>query len=134
VEVDCFLDLMARSAPAKAAFLTPTMRAFFHDLAVAANEAGWLQLAFLELAGQKLAAYFNFVYNNRVLVYNSGLDGSADPGLGAGIILTAFLIRRAVEEGREAYDFLRGDERYKYRFGGVDVPVHRLVVRKGGGE
>jgi len=123
-----FLTLMARSSPAKAAFLTPPMRAFFHELTRVAAANGWLQLAFLELDGRPLAAYFNFVYNNRVLVYNSGLDWQADPGLGAGIVLTAFLIRHAIEEGRQAYDFLRGREAYKYRFGGQDVPVHRITI------
>jgi len=129
-EMESFLDLMARSTPEKAAFLTPPRRAFFHELAQAAFEAGWLQLAFMELEGQKLAAYLNFVYNDRVLVYNSGLDREADPGLGAGVVLTPYLIRRAIEEGRKAYDFLRGGERYKYRLGGKDVTVHRLVVRR----
>ncbi|HIQ02533.1 MAG TPA: GNAT family N-acetyltransferase [Anaerolineales bacterium] len=130
--VEDFLDLMAKSSPQKAAFLTPAMRAFFRDLARAIFDAGWLQLAFLEVRGRKLASYFNFVYNNRVLVYNSGLDWEAYPQLGAGIVLTGLLIRHAIEEGREAYDFLRGDEPYKYRFGGRDVTVHRILVRREG--
>ena len=131
-EVEDFLTLMAKSSPEKAAFLTPPMRAFFHDLARATFSAGWLQLSFLEVEGHKLASYFNFVYNNRVLVYNSGLDWETYPRLGAGIVLTGFLIRHAIEEGREAYDFLRGDEPYKYRFGGQDVTVHRILIEREG--
>jgi CelD/BcsL family acetyltransferase involved in cellulose biosynthesis len=125
-----FLELMAKSAPDKGDFLAPSMRAFFHELTRVAAEAGWLQLSFLELAGQDLASYLSFVYDNRVLVYNSGLDWQADPGLGAGIVLTGLLIQSAIREGREAYDFLRGDERYKYRFGGEDVTIHRILVRR----
>jgi len=127
-EMEDFLALMARSTRAKAAFLTPPMRAFFRELARAAFAEGWLQLAFLEWDGRKLAAYLNFVYRNRVLVYNSGLDWRADPGIGAGIVLSAFLIRHAIAEGRKAYDFLRGSEDYKYRLGGKDVPVYRIGV------
>lgn len=127
-EVEAFLDLMAKSSRQKAAFLTEPMRAFFRELAQVAWHHGWLQLAFLQWGGHRLAGYFNFVYRNRVLVYNSGLDWRADPGLGAGVVLTAFLIRHAIAEGREAYDFLRGSEDYKYRFGGKDVGVHRIVV------
>ncbi|MBC7227542.1 MAG: GNAT family N-acetyltransferase [Thermoflexales bacterium] len=129
-EIEDFLALMVSSTRAKAEFLTPPMRAFFRDLMRAAFAEGWLQLAFLEWDGRKLAAYLNFVYNNRVLVYNSGLDWRADPGLGAGIVLSAFLIRHAIAEGREAYDFLRGSEDYKYRLGGKDVPVYRVVVQR----
>jgi CelD/BcsL family acetyltransferase involved in cellulose biosynthesis len=129
-EIEDFMALMAASSPDKAAFLAPPMRAFFHDLARAAFDAGWLQLSFLALGEKKLAAYFNLVYKERVLVYNSGLDAGSDPGFGAGIVLTGYLIQHAIKSGYRAYDFLRGDERYKYRFGGVDVTVHRLLVTR----
>lgn len=129
-EVEDFLDLMAASSPDKAAFLTPRMRDFFRHLARVAYDAGWLQLVFLEIEGQKAAAYFNFIYNNRVLVYNSGLDWQAFPKFGAGIVLTAHCIRHAIERGHEVFDFMQGSERYKYQFGGQDVEVRRLIVRR----
>jgi len=129
-EVEDFLDLMAASTPGKAEFLTPRMRGFFRQLARVAYDTNWLQLAFLEIGGRKAAAYLNFIYNNRVLVYNSGLDWRAFPKLGAGIVLTAYCIRHAIERGRELFDFMQGDERYKYQFGGQDVEVRRLVVRR----
>jgi len=130
VEIEDFLDLMAASAPEKAAFLTPQMRRFFYQLARTTYDAGWLQLMFLRVVDQKAAAYLNFVYDNRVLVYNSGLDWRSFPRLGAGIILAAHCIRHAIEQGREAFDFLRGAERYKYQFGGQDVEVRRLTIHK----
>jgi CelD/BcsL family acetyltransferase involved in cellulose biosynthesis len=129
-EVEDFLDLMAASTPDKAAFLTPRMRNFFRQLAREAYDAGWLQLVFLEIEGRKAAAYFNFIYNNRVLVYNSGLDWQAFPKFSAGIVLTAYCIRHAIERGREMFDFMQGGERYKYQFGGQDVEVRRLLVRR----
>jgi CelD/BcsL family acetyltransferase involved in cellulose biosynthesis len=129
-EVEDFLDLMAASTPDKEAFLTPQTRSFFRELAHVMYDAGWLQLAFLEVGGQKAAAYFNFVYNNRVLVYNSGLDWQSFPHLSTGIILAAYCIRHAIEQGREAFDFMQGDERYKYQLGGQDTEVRRLTIRK----
>jgi CelD/BcsL family acetyltransferase involved in cellulose biosynthesis len=129
-EVEAFLDLMARSAPEKADFLTPQMRSFFRQLASVMNEAGWLQLSFLEVAGQKIAAYFNFLYAGRVMVYNSGLNWQDYPQLSAGIVLAAHIIRDAIEQGIEVVDFMQGDERYKYHLGGQDVEVRRLTVRK----
>lgn len=129
-EVEDFLGLMAASTPDKAAFLTPRMRKFFHALAQVTCDAGWLQLAFLRINGQKAAAYLNFVHNNRVLVYNSGLDWQRFPRLSVGIVLTAYCVRHAIEQGREAFDFLQGDERYKYQFGGQDVEVRRLAIRR----
>ena len=130
-EVESYLDLMAKSAPDKAEFLTPQMREYFRELCQFTFDAGWLQLSFLEVEGRRLASYLSFVYNNRILVYNSGLDWEADPGFGAGIVLTGYLVRLAIEEEREAFDFMRGNERYKYRFGAQDVTVHRVEIKRG---
>jgi CelD/BcsL family acetyltransferase involved in cellulose biosynthesis len=129
-EFEDFLDLMAASSPDKEAFLTPQMRHFFRQLAQVMYDAGWLELVFLRVGERKAAAYLNFVYNNRVLVYNSGLDWRSFPNLGAGIVLTAHCIRHAIEQGREIFDFMQGDERYKYQFGGQDVEVRRLLIQR----
>ncbi len=129
-EVEAFLDLMAASAPDKETFLTPQMRSFFRELAHVTDDAGWLQLVFLEIEGQRAAAYLNFVYDNRVMVYNSGLDWQSFPRLSTGIVLAAYTIRHAIEHGRDAFDFMQGDERYKYHLGGHDVEVRRLTIRK----
>jgi CelD/BcsL family acetyltransferase involved in cellulose biosynthesis len=129
-EIEDFLDLMAASTPDKADFLTPRMRGFFRRLARVMYDAGWLQLVFLAVGERKAAAYLNFVYDNRVLVYNSGLDWQTFPSLGAGIILTAHCIRHAIEHGRKVFDFMQGDERYKYQFGGQDVEVRRLLIHR----
>ncbi|MCP4536113.1 MAG: GNAT family N-acetyltransferase [Chloroflexi bacterium] len=129
-EVEAFLDLMAGSAPDKADFLTSHMRNFFRQLAHVVHDAGWLQLVFLQMGERKAAAYFNFIYNNRVMVYNSGLDWQSFPRLGAGVVLVAHCIRYAIEQGREVFDFMQGDERYKYQFGGQDVEVRRLVIHR----
>lgn len=129
-EVDRFLGLMALSHPDKAEFLHAEHRDFIQDIARMAWEAGWLELAFLTVDGEPAASMFDFSYNNRTLLYNSGLDAARYRALSPGIVLSAFLIRHSIEAGREAFDFLRGDEGYKYRLGGVDTTVHELVIRR----
>ncbi|HBX71274.1 MAG TPA: hypothetical protein DEH25_18330, partial [Chloroflexi bacterium] len=57
-EVDAFLALMAYD-PAKERFLTDVMRTQMKAAVHTAFQAGWLQLAFLEIGGQKAAAYLN---------------------------------------------------------------------------
>ncbi|MCZ7665852.1 MAG: hypothetical protein M5U34_00745 [Chloroflexi bacterium] len=45
-----------------------------------------MQLLFMAIEGQKAATLFNFDYNGRIWVYNSGLDPAAfgpQPGCGA---------------------------------------------------
>jgi len=42
----------------------------------------------------------------------------------------AHLIRWAIDHGRTEVDFLRGDEDYKYRLGGVDRHIVRLTIER----
>jgi CelD/BcsL family acetyltransferase involved in cellulose biosynthesis len=127
-ETEEFLRLMACDA-AKAAFLTPIMRDQFRAIAGSAQQAGMLELAFLELGGRKIAAYFNFIFGNRVWVYNSGMDPQY-AAVSPGWVLLAMLIRRAIETGFQAFDFMRGDEPYKFQWGGVGEPIMRLIIRR----
>lgn len=127
-DVDDFLQLMAYDAD-KAKFLTPSMREQMHAIVQAASEAGWLQLAFIEVNGKKAAGYLNFDYMNHIWVYNSGLDfqyGELSPGW----VLLGYLLEWANEHQREYFDFMRGDEQYKYRFGAVDRRVMRATLHK----
>lgn len=128
--VDDFIRLHRLSSDAKDAFMDADMQAFFHEIAHATAAAGWLQLAFLEIEGQSVASYFCFIYNNELLVYNSGYDAQASPQLSPGWVLLARLIEDAIAAGRTRLDFLQGDEEYKYRFGGADTLVYRTLIRR----
>ena len=129
VEMDAFLDLMGQD-PEKRAFLTDAMRAQMHLAVRAAQRAGWLQLSFLEVDGEKAAGYLNFDYANHIWVYNSGINFEYS-AYSPGWVLLAYLLQWANENRRERFDFMRGDEDYKYRFGGIDRFVVRArVVRK----
>ncbi len=126
-EGEAFKALMAASEAEKAEFLQNEQHvAFFDALLPRAYEAGWLQLAFLTVDGTRAAAYLNFDYDNRILVYNSGLDPEKFGKLSPGIILLAWNIEHAIDNKRAEFNFLRGDEEYKYRMGGEDTRVFQL--------
>lgn len=126
-EIDKFLKLMAASHPEKAKFLENDQNVtFFKSVVPAAAKAGWLQMNFLEVMGDPVAAYVNFDYNNQILVYNSGLDPQKAAALSPGIILLSYNIEHAIENKREIFDFLRGDEQYKYKMGGQNTEVFNL--------
>lgn len=129
--VNDFLVLLQKSHPDKAAWLNEGRKAHFHQIAAAAQANGTLQLLFASLDGLYAAALFNYDYNNRVWVYNSGFDPDAFSHLSAGVVLTAKAIEKAIENGRTTFDFLRGNEVYKYRFGAKDTTVHQVILRKG---
>jgi CelD/BcsL family acetyltransferase involved in cellulose biosynthesis len=125
-EIEAFLKLMAYDHH-KEAFLTKVMRSQMRSSVHAAFKAGWLQLAFLEIGGEKAAAYLNFVFNKRIWVYNSGINFGFN-NYSPGWVLLAYLIQWGIENGYEALDFMRGDEDYKYRFGGVNRYVKRVQI------
>lgn len=126
-EVEKFLTLMAASHPEKAAFLDDeNNRTFMQRIIPAMRDAGWLQLNFLEVVGDPAASYLNFIYNDEVLVYNSGLDPKIAAALSPGIILLCENIQHAIDNGHAKFNFLRGDESYKYKMGGVDTEIFNL--------
>lgn len=126
-ETDAFMSLMAYD-PSKAKFLTDAMRVQFHISVRAAYNNGWLQLAFMEVDGVKAAGYLNFDYDNRIWVYNSGIDRRF-MDLSPGWVLLAHLLEWANRNKRSEFDFMRGGEDYKYRFGGVNRFVVRVNIK-----
>jgi CelD/BcsL family acetyltransferase involved in cellulose biosynthesis len=127
-EIEALLSLMAQD-PDKDKFLTELMREQMRTSVRASFQAGWLQLAFIEVGGDKAAAYLNFDYQDHIWVYNSGLD-SRYRELSLGWVLLGHLIQWAIQRGRKSFDFMRGDEDYKYRFGGQDRRVVRAKITR----
>jgi CelD/BcsL family acetyltransferase involved in cellulose biosynthesis len=125
-DMESFLALMSQD-PEKAAFLTPAMRAHMRATMRCAFEEGCLQLAFLNIDGQRAAGYLNFHYLDRLWIYNSGLDRSFSE-YSPGWVLLGELLQWANQNGVREFDFMRGDEEYKYRFGAVDRFVMRATL------
>lgn len=126
--MDDLFRLMAQD-PAKSAFLTEPMRRQMLATAHLALRGGWLWLAFLEVDGRKAAASFCFDYDNRLWGYNSGVDRAFNE-LSPGWVLLAYCLQWAIEHGRAEFDFMRGNEEYKYRFGARDRFVMRVKVAR----
>ena len=123
---EAFLRMMALSED-KARFLTAAMRAQFVATIRAAHENGWLHLTFLEINGEPAAAYLAFDFANRLWVYNSAIDPRFN-ALSPGWVLLGYLLRWAIENKRAAFDFMRGGEDYKFRFGALAGKIYRVQI------
>jgi CelD/BcsL family acetyltransferase involved in cellulose biosynthesis len=123
-----FLDLHRKSGVDKAHFMDDRMATFFLEMVDELLGTGWLDLAILEVDKQPASAYFSFNYGQRIYLYNSGYDPKF-AAYSAGIALLAYRIHKAINQGIRYFDFLRGDEPYKYDFGGKDTFVYRGVAR-----
>ena len=126
--MDEFLRLQRMSRPDKESFMTPHMERFFRVMAGRMLEAGHLHLSFLSLNGENAAALLAFEYKKELLLYNSGYDTEKWAGYSPGWVLLGYVIQHAIARGIEVFDFLQGDEEYKYRFGGHDYRVMRTLI------
>ena len=102
------------------------MERFFRDALGALAGAGWVRLWFLESAGAPVASFICTEYGPSVGLYNSGFD-PVHARLAPGIVLLGHVIRDAIERRFPVFDFLRGEEPYKYTFG--PAPTDLLSVR-----
>ena len=124
-----FFRLHRASSPDKAEFMTAEREAFFVEAASEAARRGRLRLEAVALDGRPVASCLSFDYAGVFLLYNSGYDPEHSK-LSVGIVSKALAIRGAIESGDCVFDFLRGSEDYKYRLGGQDRQVYRVLVRR----
>jgi CelD/BcsL family acetyltransferase involved in cellulose biosynthesis len=111
---------MHRAAPGeKGEFMTAGMEAYFRDLLV---NPGWAVDLLVGAEGTPLAAAFGYEDDEAYYLYNSSFDPAAADA-SPGIVLGDELIRRAIAAGRRRFDFLKGREGYKRRFGAISRPL-----------
>jgi CelD/BcsL family acetyltransferase involved in cellulose biosynthesis len=130
-DLDVFVDLHQKKWGADGLF-PPTpggaqSRAFFRGLFEHGGPDGLIALHFLTVGGRRVAAGVWFDDGETLYFYNAGVDPDARD-LSPGVLLVARSIEMALKAGRSRFDFLRGDEPYKYGWGATDVPIQRLLV------
>jgi len=122
-----FLQLHRLSKAGKARFMDERMEAFFRDATYALAARGWARLWFLDWDGAAVASFLCLESFGSVGLYNSGFD-PLHAKLAPGIVLLAHVIRDAIDRGVAVFDFLRGEEPYKYAFGPTAQDLFRVRV------
>jgi CelD/BcsL family acetyltransferase involved in cellulose biosynthesis len=84
-----------------------------------------LELLWLTVRGEPVAALYNVVKNGVVYFYQSGRRPDLPKGIRPGIVLHAHAIRSAIDAGCREYDFLAGASRYKTD---LALATHPLVL------
>lgn len=123
-----FLVLHRASRVGKARFMDERMERFFRAALTAFAERGAARLWFLDTASGPIAAFVTIEWDGTVGLYNSGFSPDR-AALSPGVVLLARLIRDAIAGGRQKFDFLRGEERYKYEFEPVAEAVYQVRIR-----
>jgi len=102
----------------------------FHGLVIRAMwQTGLLRIFGLDVEGILAAVVYGFSVHGRMVFYLGAFDPSR-ASLSPGALLIAFAIERVLAEGGTVFDFLRGRESYKYRFGAVDRPCFTRTLRR----
>lgn len=109
-------------------FLEKT-KEFHRSAAKELFKEGKLRLYRLRLNNQIKAVLYGFSFHNKFYFYLSGFHPELSL-FSPGSLLIAFAIQHAIEEGLKEFDFLRGDELYKYRWGAVLQQNMRLEIAK----
>ncbi|MEA2576381.1 MAG: hypothetical protein QOH93_3679 [Chloroflexia bacterium] len=122
-----FIALHRSSGLDKAEFMDDRRAEAFVEMARRMSNSGWLDLAILAVNDVPAAVYLSFNYNGCLYLYNSGYDPDY-AAYSAGVALLAYRIHKAILQGLKTFDFLRGDEEYKYDFGAKDTYVYRAVL------
>jgi len=125
--LETFLKLFSLSRDEKANFMTPEMESFFRSLADTMAEIGLLRFGVIELDTQPAAMTMGFDYNESHYLYNSAYDPQFNY-LSAGLLCKILCLKESIEKGRKKWDFLKGNETYKYHLGGREVPISRCQI------
>jgi CelD/BcsL family acetyltransferase involved in cellulose biosynthesis len=129
VLMDGFVALHRRSKVGKARFMDEPMEAFFREVGRDLAAAGLAALWMLWLEERPAAALLCLEQGGAVNLYNSGFDPEAR-AMSPGVVLIARTIEDAIQRGFRRYDFLRGEEPYKYGFGAVPTEVLRVTLER----
>jgi len=122
-----FLILHRRSRVGKARFMDERMEGFFRQVLAALAARGAARVWLLETAAGPIASFITLEWDGTVGLYNSGFDPQG-ASLSPGVVLLAHLVRDAIERSKRVFDFLRGEERYKFEFGPVPEPVYAVTI------
>lgn len=101
------------------------VRSFHRDAATGLLSNGALRLFAMRINSRIIASLYGFHHAGRTYYYLGGFDPEFKH-YSPGTVLVAHVISEAIREGATEFDFLRGREDYKYRWGAVD----RIIFRK----
>lgn len=96
---------------------------------MATKNIAWMDTVKQE--NRTVGAALNFVHGNAIYYYMGGFCEEAKK-IGPGNALFAHVIQRGISQQYKIYDFLRGAENYKYRWGAMDFADERLIVYPSG--
>jgi CelD/BcsL family acetyltransferase involved in cellulose biosynthesis len=92
-------------------------------------QAQMLRLYGIRVGGRIIAVLYGFRHRQRTYFYLNGFDPQYAQ-FSVATVLLGYTMERAIGEGSMYFDFLQGQEAYKYRWGALDSQTCTLLIRK----
>jgi CelD/BcsL family acetyltransferase involved in cellulose biosynthesis len=131
-DLDAVLDALValhaarwRARGEEGVLASTAVQRFHREAARQLLAAGMLRMYALRVDGAIGAVFHGFAAHARTHYYLSGFDPALER-LSPGTLIVGHAIEEAAREGSREFDFLRGREAYKYRWGARDRPCYAL--------
>lgn len=122
-----FYELFINSREDKKEFLTDERKTFFNKMLFAFAEKNELKILSYYDGNILISACIVIEYANIYFLYNSAysLDYNS---YSVGLVSKIIALKQSIENNNHAFNFLRGNERYKYELGGEDIKLHEIKL------
>lgn len=124
-EIKKLFELMESSSVEKKNFLSKEMKDFFIMFALYLEKIGSLRLNGSFYKDEIVGILFCFQMGNTVYAFNTGYNPDFSK-LSPGFISFALDIKSAISEGLSYYNFLRGEERFKFDLGAKRIYTWKI--------
>lgn len=121
--MEAFISLHQKSWNARGkpgAFSSTRFAEFHRRVAKEFLEKGVLFLCSFHLDGRHVGSFYGFQYGGTVSYYLLGVETNPVKRVKTGTAVLGHCIEEAIRRGCKEFDFLRGDEEYKYRWTSTD--------------
>ena len=127
--LDEFIYLLKISSKEKENFMNENREKFFKELVLNLSKENKIIYSYLKVENKTVSSSISFYLNDTRYLYNSGFDPKYNY-LSVGLLNHAFAIQRSISKRFNIFDFMRGNERYKYELGGIDKLIYSITISK----
>ena len=127
--LDDFFELFVKSREDKEEFLTSKRKIFFKKLLFNFADVSQLRILSLYDDGKLISGCIVIDYDETYFLYNNAYSLLYN-SFSVGLVSKIYAIKESLERDKKNFNFLRGDEKYKYHLGGKDIVIYTAEVQK----
>jgi len=109
------------------AFVESAKKRFHRQICQCFLSKDWLRLYFLRVDGKPVSVVYSYLYRDIVSFYTTGFDlewSAYSPGQQ----IIYYVMEQSIKESAREFDFLRGDEKYKFMMTGTVREDYRIIA------